>query len=98
MFNVDGEEYTDRYDIVAKCVNPNSALVYVGITFFRNSALLEEDAARNAISNAREKLLKCPPGCLYSCDLKNLSLASPETVLQLVNSNPAQIEASRLEN
>mgnify|MGYP001580786325 FL=1 len=65
----------------------------VGITFFREDDQLETEAAANTIQNAQEKLRYCPPSCEYPCVLRNLALATPETVLQLMNSNASQILA-----
>ena len=88
------ESYNNRFDIIAHCANPNSRRATVGITFFRNDNQLEAEAAASAIQNAREKLQLCPPNCTYPCVLKNLAHANPETVLQLINSNPSQLTAS----
>ena len=89
-----GETYDNRFDIIAHCANLESRRTIVGITFFREDDQLETEAAANAIQNAQEKLRLCPPNCTYPCVLKNLAHANPETVLQLINSNPSQLTAS----
>jgi hypothetical protein len=83
--------YKNRFDIIAKCTNPKSNRVIVGITFFRETNQLESEAAAISIQNAQEKLQYCPPNCTQPCALKNLANASPEMVVQMINSNPLQL-------
>ena len=93
MLELDGETYNSRFDIIAQCDNPESNRILVGITFFREGDQLEIKAAANAIQYAQEKLKSCPLNCTYPCILKNLAHATPETVFQLINSNPSQLAA-----
>ncbi len=83
-----GTPYKYRFDIICICPNPKSSRVIVGITFFRNESSLKTFEAQESVQNAQNKLSLCPPNCLYSCDLKNLAISTPEEILQVINPYP----------